>query len=128
MDAIVFAAHLILTVALVVLVLWSGKRGLRRTHFTTAGFAVIALLLTIREAGLFGEGYLFDKTRLRVHLYVAVFSLLCLLGVAYTGLGLRTRVIGRTAHRRWVIAFVSSLMLAFITAGWMFGNAVRVDA
>jgi hypothetical protein len=127
-DAIVFAAYLILTVALLVLVLWSGKRGLRRTHFTMAVSSIIALLLTIREAGLFGESFRFDATRLHAHLFFAVLSLLCMLGVVCTGLGLRTRVISRTAHRRWVLAFLSSLLLAFLSAGWMFGSAVRIGA
>lgn len=121
-----FLALLLITTVLVAATLWTGRQGKRAMHYTVAVTAVLALLVTIREAGIFGKGFEFESLRLNVHLFCAGLCLLSLPGLVYSGWKLRKNPSARRLHQRWIFAFLLSLLATFSTAGWMFLTATKI--
>ena len=118
-----FLSSLALTVALLVLTLWTGRTGRRKVHFLAAPATVAALAVAIWQAEIFGRDWDFDHVRLTVHLWCAGTALALLPGTVYSGLQLVRKPDWRGAHRRWLAGFVSTTLLAVLTAGWMFLGA-----
>ena len=123
-----FLAHLLVATVLVVATLWTGRKGRRRQHYFVAVAAVLSLLLTVREAGLYGKGFSFDSTRLSVHLVFAGLCMAAIPGLIYSGLKLRKNMHARPLHQRWILFFMLMLLATFSTAGWMFMSATALDA
>ncbi len=123
MDLALFLANLVLTVALLAATLWSGRKAKRRLHYRLVVFTVLSLIGAIVQAELFGRSFVFDPVRLNVHLFAAFAALATVPGVVWTGLRLRTRSGSRASHQRWVGAFVGLVLLAVVTACWMFLDA-----
>lgn len=126
MNAPVFLASLAVTVALLVLTLWTGKSARRRAHFVSAPLTVVALAVAIWQAEMFGRDWEFDHTKLTVHLWCAGTALALLPGTAVSGLMLARDPRWRAAHKRWLAGFVVATLLAVATACWMFVGAVPV--
>jgi hypothetical protein len=121
-----FLALLFITTVLVAATLWTGRQHKRAMHYTVAVTAVLALLVTIREAGIFGEGFEFESLRLNVHLTCAAACMLAIPGVIFSGFKLRRNPAARRLHQRWIFGFLLSLLATFTTAGWMFLTAVKL--
>lgn len=121
-----FLALLFITAVLVAATLWTGRQRKRALHYTMAVTAVVALLVTIREAGIFGEGFEFEPLRLNVHLFCAALCLLSLPAVAFTGMKLRKDPTARGKHQRMILLFLLTLLATFATAGWMFLTATKL--
>lgn len=112
-----------LTVVLLGLALWSGRRGRRHLHYGLVAAMLLALTGAIIQAEFYGRHLRFDPWRLRIHLGCAFLALGLVPFAAVTGWRLRTRPSARPAHRRAVGCFVTATGLAIITAGWMFLSA-----
>ncbi|MBC8405136.1 MAG: hypothetical protein H8E15_07910 [Planctomycetes bacterium] len=125
---LIFLAHLLVTTVLVVATLWTGRKARRSQHYSVAVAAILSLLLTVREAGLYGKGFTFDTTRLSVHLVFAGLCMAALPGLIYSGFKLRKNPYARGLHQRWILFFLLMLLATFTTAGWMFMNAIALDA
>ncbi len=121
-----FLALLLITAILVAATLWTGRQRKRTMHYSVAVAAVLALLVTIREAGIFGEGFEFEALRLNVHLFCAGVCLLTLPGLVFSGLKLRKNPTARRLHQKWIFGFLVSLVATFATAGWMFLTATKL--
>ncbi len=118
-----FLANLALTVALLVWSIVTGVRRARKLHYRVVAATVLALVLAIVQAELFGRGYDFEPLRLRIHLGFAFAALLSMPGVTWSGIQLARKVRPRKHHRHWVTAFVVLTVLSVATAGWMFLTA-----
>lgn len=123
MNLPLFLLNLALTVGLVCLSLWTGKRGKRTQHYWAAGAAVVCLLLAIMQAEMYGRGFVFDSWKLNIHLFFAVSCLASLPLVSASGLRLRTNPSVRTTHKRWIRVFLVLLAFTVATACFMFLGA-----
>jgi hypothetical protein len=124
MNAPLFILNLAITVVLLLLTILAGRAGNRPRHYKLVAAAVVSLALTIWQAEVYGEGFVFDLTRLRIHLFFAISALACLPGVVATGLVLRENSDRRKLHQRFVYSFLALVGLAVATAIFMFLNAV----
>ncbi len=123
MNTPLFLLNLGLTVLLVGLSLWTGKRGVRRQHYLTVVVALVSLALAILQADLYGHGFEFVRWKLGVHLSFATACLLSIPFVALSGLALRHHPQARPRHRRCILAFLILLGFTVLTACYMFLDA-----
>ncbi|RMH05461.1 MAG: hypothetical protein D6702_00245 [Planctomycetota bacterium] len=128
MSAPLFLLNLALTVVFLVVALATGVRGRRPAHYRAVGTTVALLALAILQAELFGRGFRFEPIRLRIHLGFAAAALLCLPGAVASGVALVRGRGGRRGHRAWVGGFVFLVLLAVLSAGWMFLGAEPIAA
>lgn len=125
MNTPLFLINLALTVALVCLSLWTGKRGVRPTHYVTVVLTVICLVFAIIQAELYGRNYTFVAWKLNVHLMFATSCLASLLPLVASGLKLRNHPGTRKNHKRWIRVFLILLGFTVLTACAMFFGAVK---
>ena len=125
MNTPLFLSNLALTVALVCLSLWTGKRGVRPTHYITVVFTVICLVFTIIQAEMYGRNYTFIAWKLNVHLTFATSCLVSLLPLVMSGLKLRNHPTARKSHKKWIRVFLVLLGFTVLTACTMFFGAVE---
>jgi len=122
-----FAINLVITVVLLVIALWAGMTKRRGMHIAFAILTVGSLALAIRQAGLYGDGFVVPRDRLKIHL-----------GFAFTALGLLPLAMGtgallignekwRGIHRLLAWSFVVVTVIAMSLALWMLSGAPRVD-
>ncbi len=123
LNTAAFLANLALTVVLLGLTLWSGRRGRRPLHYCMVAATLLSLTGAIAQAEIYGRDFRFDPLRLRIHLACAFTAIGLVPFAAVTGWRLRTRPEARRAHQRAVGAFVAVTGLAIATAGWMFLSA-----
>lgn len=126
MNTPLFLSNLALTVVLVCLSLWTGKRGVRPTHYLTVVVTVICLLFAIIQAEMYGRNYSFVAWKLNVHLAFATACLISLAPLVWSGLELRNKPAARKLHKRWIRVFLILLGLTLLTACTMFFGAVEI--
>jgi hypothetical protein len=118
-----FLLNLALTVGLVCVSLWTGKRGVRKQHYGAVGVTVVSLVLAIWQAELYGRGFVFIAWKLNVHLFFAMSCLASVVPVAVSGWMLRTDPRKRANHKLWIRVFLGLLVGAVATACFMFLGA-----
>ena len=128
MNTTLFVLNLAATVALLVVTLITGKRGLKLLHIRIALTTVVVLLLAVVQADMYGHGFTFEDLELKVHLIFAFATLFAVLPVIYSGYHLRRESRWRHTHARFVTLFVCLTVAAVLTAGYMFLHAVPVEA
>lgn len=121
-----FLINLALTVGLVCLALWTGKRGKRPAHYVTVVVMIISLTGAIMQAELYGRSYSFISWLLYVHLTFATTCLLSVTPLVWTGWRLRTQPLARKAHKRCIRIFLALLGFTVLTACTMFLGAEKV--
>jgi len=117
---------LAITVVLLGLTVWAGRRARRRLHYASAVFTLLALTGAIVQAELYGRAYEIPTLRLRVHLGFAFAALASIPWVVLTGLRLRVQPNARPHHRRAVGTFIALIVVAIVTAIWMLIAAVPI--
>lgn len=127
LNTAAFLINLALTVLLLGLSFWSGRRGRRRLHYGMVTAFLVTLAAAVVQAEIYGRGFRFDPVRLGIHLACAFLAIALVPVAIVTGWRLRTRPASRPAHRRAVGAFVTATGLAIVTAGWMFLSARSAD-
>jgi hypothetical protein len=123
-NTTLFGLNLAVAVLLLVATLVTGKRGRQQLHIRLAVVTVVALLAAIWQAERYGQGFTFVALELEVHMVFAIATLLALPPVAFTGLRLRKADGWRRLHLRCVYLFVTCIVLAILTACYMFLHAV----
>ena len=123
MNTPLFLFNLGLTVGLVGLSVWTGRRGIRRWHYLTVAVTVVSLVLAIIQAELYGRDFHFVSWKLNVHLTFATSCLASLPLVAWSGLRLRNHPVMRPVHKRWIGLFLVLLVMTVLTACYMFLDA-----
>ena len=126
MNLTLFVLNLLAAVALLVATLITGKRGLQRLHMRLAVVTVVVLLLAVWQADLYGRGFEFDLSKLRIHLVFAFATLFAIPPVIFTGWRLRNHDQWRRLHLRCVALFLICTVAAIVTACLMFVGAVPV--
>ena len=125
MNTPLFLSNLALTVALVCLSLWTGKRGVRPAHYWTVAITVVSLLFAIMQAEMYGRNYTFIAWKLNVHLVFATSCLISLGPLVWSGLELRNDPGARKSHKRWIRVFLVLLGVTVLTACTLFFGAVE---
>lgn len=128
MNLTLFVLNLLAAVALLVVTLITGKRGLKQLHMRMAVITVVVLLLAVLQADLYGHGFTFETVKLQVHLVFAFATLFAIPPVIFTGWKLRNSGQWRRTHLRFVGLFVICVLLAVATACFMFIDAVPKEA
>lgn len=125
-----FVGCLVLTLALLGLVVWSGHRARRRVHLPCVAATLVALGATIWFAETMGEHYDLASAGLitPVHLGLAKLTTLFYLGPLVTGLLTLRDPAWRPRHR--VLAFVTlALTVATaVTGTWMLLASERLPS
>ncbi|MFT7517438.1 MAG: hypothetical protein ACI84O_001230 [Myxococcota bacterium] len=118
-----FLLNLGATVFFLALAIRSGKMGVRKQHFYFVALTFLSLMGSVWQAELYGKGFVFNQTRLIVHLCFAFGALLSFPGVVFSGRMLMHKATWRKAHKRWIGIFVSLVAFSVLTAMWMFVDA-----
>jgi len=126
MNAPLFILNLAITVILLVLTVLVGRSGNRPRHYKLVAAALTSLALAIWQAEVYGKGFVFEETRLHIHLFFAITALSLVPGAIATGLALRVNPAGRRWHQRFVYSFLAMVGLAVVTAIFMFLNATSL--
>jgi len=116
-PTIAFAAAFLVTLALLVVVAWSGMRAKRRVHIPAVGLAVVALAVTIWFAYRLGAVYDLESAGVitPIHLFLARFATLSI--VITIVFGLRTLFVPKSLrfHKRLAWFSLTIVVLAAIT-------------
>jgi hypothetical protein len=125
-----FVLFLVLTVALLGVVVWTGLRARRRAHLASVAATVLALATTIVFAERMGAHYdLGQAGRITpVHLALAKLTTLAYLAPLATGLLTLRDPAWRRRHRLCAFAVVALTVATAVTGTWMILAAERLPA
>lgn len=122
-----FAINLVVTVLLLVIALWAGMTKRRGMHIAFAVLTVGSLALAIRQAGIYGEGFVIPRDRLKIHLGFAFIALGLLPLVIGSGVLLAWQERWRGTHRLLAWSFVCMTVIAMSLALWMLSGAPAIE-
>ena len=116
-----FTASLVVTVLLLVGVLVTGLRALRKRHLTLVALTIVSLVVTIYWAERLGRLYDLDAAgRIKpIHLALAKTAALSYLLPIGTGIATLKRPRFRSLHRKAAFLVVGLTLAAFVTGTWM---------
>lgn len=121
MNALPFAAALVVTVGLLGAVVVTGLRAARRAHLTLVACTVVSLAVTIYFAEKLGELYDLDAAGwiTPVHLALAKVATLSYLAPIVTGVMTIRDARHRRMHGKVALTIVALTVLTAITGTWM---------
>jgi len=108
------------TVVLLVLDVWTARRGQRRTHVTLALTTVPVFLTAVHFAGAVGKFWIFDPTWLAVHLSFAITGYAMAFVTVLAGIGHLAGKLSRVVHKRIAYTFLMLVVLASSTGVMIF--------
>jgi hypothetical protein len=125
-----FVGFLILTVALLGAVAWTGFRAQRRWHLRLVVVAVVSLAMAIRYALLVGRLYDLESAGIitPIHMAMARIATAAYLLPVITGLGTLRDPSWRRWHRRAAFTVIVLTVLAAVTGAAMLSMADRLPA
>lgn len=119
-DTVWFWIVFPITLALLSVALWTGRRKRRRVHLLLAPLSMVFLGLAILLAVRMGQTRDFPAAEMRIHRAIAVTAALLALPVILSGLALFRSPSWRRVHRICVTLFLVAAVAASATGIWVF--------
>ncbi len=124
-----FLGFLLLTVALLVLVAWTGHKAKRKLHIILVVVTVLSLASSIRFALLTGRHYDLESAGIitPIHMFVARAATICYLLPVVTGVLTIRKPSYRKLHGKVALLVIAVTVLATITGAMMLWKANPID-